>query len=113
MTEREYLEELRLRINQSNDLSSLGYCDHLKATRYFLGPPEPRMEGTVYFVGDRFGQLRFKLLLPEGTASLDGIEWHVILPTQGSRGWAQFDDGMVTIDVSAASFDPSPRVAHT
>ena len=67
MTDREYLEAIRLRINQSGDLSALGYCDFLEPKRYFVGAPRPRVEGIIFFVGDRTGQLTFALLLPEGT----------------------------------------------
>ncbi len=103
MTEREFLEALRLRINQSNDLSSLGYCDFLEPKRYFLGLPEPRIEGTIYFVGDRTGQLFFSLLLPDTCEGLDDITWHELLPPQGVHGWAQAESDRVTIDVNRAN----------
>lgn len=112
MTDREYLEEIRLRINLSNDLSALGYCDFLEPKRYFMGAPEPRVEGTIYFVGDRTGQLKFELLLPSDTESLDDVAWNSLLPVQGSRGWLRVDEGKVTIDVSAMESAPPSTAAR-
>jgi hypothetical protein len=113
MTDREYLEEVRLRINQSGDLSVLGYCDFLEPKRYFVGAPEPRVEGVIYFVGDRTNQLKFALLLPADTESLEDIAWISLLPPQGSRGWAQVDNDQVIIDASAAEYAVPPQVAAT
>ena len=113
MTDREYLEAIRLRINQSGDLSALGYCDFLEPKRYFVGAPEPRVEGVIYFVGDRTNQLGFALVLPADTESLEGIAWSSLLPPQGSRGWAQIDNDHVTINASAAKYAIPPQVAAT
>ena len=113
MTDREYLEEIRFRINQSGDLSALGYCDFVEPKRYFMGAPSPRVEGVIYFVGDRTGQLKFSLLLPVDTESLEDIAWISLLPAEGRRGWAQVDDDRVTIDVSAGDCAIPPQVAAT
>jgi hypothetical protein len=98
MTEQEFMEELRLRINQSNDLASLGYCDFLVTKRYFVGPPQPRIEGSILFIGDKYGWLQFSLMLPDNTENLDDISWNNLLPTESSHGWARLEDGGVIID---------------
>jgi hypothetical protein len=111
MTDREFLEAVRLRINLSNDLASLGYCDFLEPKRYFVGAPDPRIEGIICFIGDQTGQLKFELLLPVDTESLEGVVWDSLLPLQHSRGWARMNDDRVTIDVSTPPSADPPRVA--
>jgi hypothetical protein len=100
MTEFEFMETIRMRINESNDLVALGYCDFLETKRYFLGPPNPRIEGSILFIGDKHGWLRFALLLPENVESLEDLSWNSLLPKEGSRGWARVENDEVLIDVS-------------
>jgi hypothetical protein len=91
MSEANFWEQLRLRINQesvSRDFPLLGWCDWFEPKRYQFGGDSPCITGRVGFVGNnKVAQLDFVLFLPSAVASLDEIEWETLLPGLDAAGW--------------------------
>ena len=103
MTEQEFWEELRLRINQAATLENLGYCDWIEPKRYYLGFPEPRVEGEIGFVTPETKAYKFAMMLPERFETISEIEWSNLLPAEKGKKWLELNGTRVEIDTSGAS----------
>jgi hypothetical protein len=93
MTEDEFWLALRFRLNSSSELSSLGYCDWFTPKRYFLGPPNPRIDGRVGFLGGPGnGEYEFSISLPTQCENLNDLDWSRLIPDPDTTGWAMLED---------------------
>jgi hypothetical protein len=78
MTEPEFWEALRLRINCEPGLP--GYCDWITPKRYILSGSSPRVVGRVGFV-NRAEECDFAVYLKCEVASSDEIDWVELVPS--------------------------------
>jgi hypothetical protein len=104
MTEHEFWQALRLLINQSGQLPTLGYCDWFEPKGYLLGDPAPRVEGFVGFVDGRHAaQYKFTVALPHNMGSINELDWLSLLPQPDRRGWVRLDESRIAIDTVGAN----------
>lgn len=100
MSEKEFWQALRLRINTCAELSNLGYCDWLEPRRYLLGPPEPRIEGRAGFLGGASpGEFEFSIALPRDCHDLGNVDWRRLVPAPGITGWTSVENGWIFLNV--------------
>ena len=104
MTEAEFWHALRTRINQSDQLATVGYCDWFEPKRYLFGPPNSRVEGLVGFLGGSHPiQYKFTFALPQSVGSVDEMDWRRLLPKPERHGWVWMEEHVVAIDTLDAN----------
>ncbi len=99
MSEAEYWESLRFRINclptsrSAGGVALPGWCDWLEPRRYILDGPSPRITGRVGFVNGRDAwRWRFTLSLGRPVGPAPEIAWATLLPPEGSVAWLSSDE---------------------
>jgi hypothetical protein len=108
VSEAEYWESLRSRVNRLSAGKPHGWCDWFEPRKYDLDGPSPRITGRVGFVSGRdAAKFEFTLFLAHAADSLTAIEWATLLPPDGTTGWLSCD-----IERNRIEIDPSAGVAE-
>lgn len=103
MSEHEFWQALRVLINRSGQLPTVGHCDWFEPKRYLLGAPNSRIEGFVGFVdGSHAAKYEFTFMLPDHLESIDELDWRSLLPHPKRRGWVWIEKALIAIDTVGA-----------